>query len=134
VPKRLTWHPAPDTVLGWTPDGKRILFSSTRSSYSRFAELYTVSPQGGLEEKLQLPIGFEAAYSPDGGETTPIWIANLACSHVEKVPRVNSNDFNPMWIGDKIYFLPDRDGPITLYCYDTRSKSVKPVLDNNGWI
>ena len=21
VPRRLTWHPAPDTVLGWTPDG-----------------------------------------------------------------------------------------------------------------
>jgi tricorn protease len=153
VPKRLTWHPAPDNVLGWTPDGKRILFSSTRSSYSRFAELYTVSPQGGLEEKLPLPMGFEAGYSPDGthlaylpvapafrswkhyrgGETTPIWIANLADSHVEKVPRDNSNDFNPMWIGDKIYFLSDRDnGPITLYCYDTRSKSVKRVLENNG--
>src|SRR5512138_1451877 len=22
VPKRLTWHPSPDRVLGWTPDGK----------------------------------------------------------------------------------------------------------------
>src|ERR1700730_6809443 len=66
VPKRLTWHPAPDNVLGWTPDGKRILFSSTRTSYSRFAELFTVSPEGGLEEKLPLPMGFEAAYSPDG--------------------------------------------------------------------
>src|SRR3954470_15735017 len=24
VPKRLTWHPAPDQVLGWTPDGKAV--------------------------------------------------------------------------------------------------------------
>ena len=34
VPKRLTWHPGPDNVLGWTPDGKRILFSSSRTAFS----------------------------------------------------------------------------------------------------
>ena len=27
VPKRLTWHPAPDRVLGWTPDGKQVFAS-----------------------------------------------------------------------------------------------------------
>src|SRR5579875_2057235 len=31
-PKRLTWHPAADTVEGWTPDGKSILFASTRAT------------------------------------------------------------------------------------------------------
>src|SRR4051794_7573410 len=25
-PKRLTWHPGPDTVQGWTSDGKAVLF------------------------------------------------------------------------------------------------------------
>src|SRR5262249_7651416 len=40
VPKRLTWHPAPDTVLGWTSDGKRIMFSSPRTAYSRFSEMF----------------------------------------------------------------------------------------------
>ena len=66
VPKRLTWHPDPDTALGWTRDGKRVLFSSTRTSYSRFRELYLVGLDGGLEEKLPLPMGFEAAFSPIG--------------------------------------------------------------------
>src|ERR1019366_2618952 len=56
VPKRLTWHPAADRVLGWTPDGKRIIFSSSRNAYSRFAELYTVPAEGGVEEKLPLEI------------------------------------------------------------------------------
>src|SRR5713226_5587311 len=66
VPRRLTWHPAPDVALGWTPDGKRVLFTSPRTSYSRFSELFTVSAdEGGLEEKLPLPMGFEAAFSPD---------------------------------------------------------------------
>src|SRR5277367_6268731 len=42
VPKRLTWHPASDRVLGWTPDSKRIVFSSPRTSYSRFNQMFTV--------------------------------------------------------------------------------------------
>ena len=32
VPKRLTWHPSADSVMGWTRDGKRILFSSPRTA------------------------------------------------------------------------------------------------------
>src|SRR5260370_25921707 len=55
IPKRLTWHPAADQALGWTPDGKRVLFSSFRG-YTFFAELYTAGLDGGLEEKLPLPM------------------------------------------------------------------------------
>ena len=29
VPKRLTWHPAHDAAVGWTPDGKNVLFVSS---------------------------------------------------------------------------------------------------------
>ncbi|HUE23938.1 MAG TPA: PDZ domain-containing protein [Bryobacteraceae bacterium] len=152
VPKRLTWHPAADITLGWTPDGKRILFSSTRTSYSRLRELFTVGLEGGMAEKVDLPMGFEGAYSPDGtqlayvpisraftawkryrgGQATPIWIATLATGHIEKVPREGSNDFNPMWAAGEVYFLSDRDGPVTLYAYDTRSKQVKRLLDNDS--
>ena len=51
-------------VLGWTPDGKNIMFSSPRNSYSRFADLFTVPADGGVEEKLPLPdadSGFDVA-------------------------------------------------------------------------
>jgi tricorn protease len=37
-----------------------------------------------------------------------------------------------MWIGDKVYFLSDREGPVTLFSYDTKSKKVDRVLENNG--
>src|ERR1700719_4255569 len=40
-PRRLTWHPAPDETLGWTPNGQSILFRSNRNSYSRFSQLFT---------------------------------------------------------------------------------------------
>jgi len=152
TPRRLTWHPAPDTVLGWTPDGKRILFTSPRTAYSRFAELFTVGLDGGLPEKVPLPMGYEAAYSPDGsrlayvplprafyawkryrgGRTTSIWLADLATGRIEKVPRDNSNDYSPMWVGDRVYFLSDRSGPVSLFCYETRSRQVKQVIPNTG--
>ena len=141
-PRRLTYHPSSDVALGWTPDGKRILFRSTRNSYSRFERLFTVSVDGGFPTELPLPMGVEASFSADasqiayvprwnrrlgaapnyiaiqhyrGGQTAPIWIANLSDSSIVKVPRDNSNDFNPMWIGGKIYFLSDREGAVSLF-------------------
>ncbi len=152
VPRRLTWHPAADAVLGWTSDGRRVLFTSGRTAYSGFNELFTVGLDGGLEERLPLPMGYEASYARDGkrlayvpisrafyawkryrgGRATPIWIADLADSRIEKVPRENSNDFNPMWIGDKVYFLSDRLGPVSLFVYDATSKNVDRVLPNDG--
>ena len=152
VPKRLTWHPSPDVVLGWSADGKRILFSSNRESYAGFMQLFTTDLNGGFPERIPLPWGWEAAYSPDGsrlayvpmrraftawkqyrgGDTTPIWLATVADSKIEKVPRENSNDYNPMWVGGKVYFLSDRNGPVTLFSYDTRNKQVKEEVKNTG--
>ena len=37
-----------------------------------------------------------------------------------------------MWLGDKVYFLSDRDGPITLFAYDTKAKKVTQVIENAG--
>ena len=153
VPKRLTYHPGADEVVGWTPDGKSVLFLSTRSSYYRFnAKLYAVPLEGGFPTEYPLPIVAAASLSPDGshiayvphpqwqrawkryrgGQTTPIWIADLKDSQVEKVPRENSNDFNPMWVGDTVYFLSDRNGAVSLFAYDTRRKQVSEAVRNDG--
>jgi len=152
IPHRLTWHPSADIMLGWTPNGKEILFASGRTAFSRFRELFTVSRSGGFPKKLPLPMGFEGSYSPDGshiayvpirrafyawkryrgGTATPIWIADLKNSSIEKVLRTDSNDYNPMWIEDKVYFLSDRDGPVSLFAYDVKTKKVNRLLDNEG--
>ena len=159
-PRRLTFHPGTDVAVGWTPDGKRVLIRSTRSSYSRFEKLFTVPVEGGFPTELPLPMGVQGSYSADGsriayvpswnrrlgagpayiaikryrgGHTAAVWIANLSDSSIAKVPRENSNDFNPLWIGDKIYFLSDRNGPVTLFAYDTRTKEVKELVKNDGY-
>ncbi|HUK88954.1 MAG TPA: PDZ domain-containing protein, partial [Blastocatellia bacterium] len=152
APKRLTYHPGPDQAVGWTPDGTRVLFRSTRKSVSGYQRLFTVSVDGGFPDELPLPLAYEGSFSPDathiayqpltrwqpdwkryhGGQTAPIWIARLSDSAVEKLPRENSNDFNPMWVGNKIYFLSDRGGPMTLYSYDLGTKQVAEVVSNTG--
>lgn len=152
-PTRLTYHPGADVAVGWTPDGKSVLFRSRRDSYSDPDQLFTVPATGGFPTKLPLPMGERGSYSPDGthlayvpnfrwepfwqgyrgGQTTPVWIANLADSSVVKVPRENSNDNDPMWIGHAVYFLSDRSRPVTLFAFDTQTQKVKQVLNNDGF-
>jgi tricorn protease len=152
IPKRLTYHPVPDSVRGWTPDGRQILFESYRNSNNPTPRLFTVPAAGGLATEVPLPMGVAGSYSADGtqlayvptiqwqaawkkyrgGQTKPIWIARLSDSSIEKLPRDNSNDSNPMWIGNKIYFLSDRNGAVTLYSYDTGSKKVTQAIPNSG--
>jgi tricorn protease len=155
VPRRITHHPDPDVPVGWTHDGKEIIFRSARSSYGRFLRLFSVPVDGGEASELPLPMAEDGALSPDGkriayvpfsnkpqfpgrfrplknyrgGSASPLWIANLNDSSINKVERTTSNEFCPMWIGDTIYFLSDRDGAATIYACDGAGKSVRRVLD-----
>ena len=64
---------------------------------------------------------------------TPIWIVNLKTLDLVKVPRENSNDSNPVWVGDAVYFLSDRNGPVSLFRYDVGSKAVTQVVPNKSY-
>jgi tricorn protease len=77
-----------------------------------------------------MPFGTWSHYR--GGTSSPIWIANLSDSQIERVPRKDSVDQNPVWIGDAIYFLSDRNGIPTIFSYDTKSKEVTEVIPNRG--
>jgi tricorn protease len=156
VPRRLTHHPAVDEVVGWSPDGKSVLFRSSRNSYSRFNRLFTVSLEGGLPRELPLPTAEFGAFSPDGkhiayvpldnnrrlsaigwkryrgGKASRVWIVNLTDLNLDQVPRETSNDGNPMWVGGKVYFLSDRSGPFTLFSYDPKNKKIEQALASNG--
>jgi tricorn protease len=150
VPKRLTWHPFADLVEGFTPDGKEVLFLSQRSMHTgRFTQLFTVPLEGGFPEQLVIPNAYHSCYSPDGthmaytpvrevfrewknyrgGTMSRIWIFSFADYSKTEIPRPEGgcNDIEPMWIGDLIYFLSDRNGEFNLFSYDAGSGEVKQL-------
>ncbi|HEX5702596.1 MAG TPA: PDZ domain-containing protein [Pyrinomonadaceae bacterium] len=154
-PRRLTYHPGPDRVRGWTPDGRRVLFASGRVGAPQpYFRLWTIGLDGGLPEALPMPRAFSGVYSPDGrrvaheefstafipawyeasywknyrgGRTHPIRVMTLADHSIEKLPWTNSNDTDPMWIGNTIYFLSDRNGMVNLFSYRADTKQVAQV-------
>jgi tricorn protease len=153
VPRRLTWEPTGSQVTGWTPDGKDVLFTSGHASKSVYPRLFKIRADGvGPAEVLPLPSvdwgsfssdGSTLAYVPvrqwqaawkhyRGGQTSQVWLANMKTLDVEKVPRENSNDSSPVWLGSTVYFLSDRNGSVSLFDYDTKSKQVQQVLENHG--
>jgi tricorn protease len=154
VPKRLTWEPTGNQAVGWTPDGKDVLFSSGHASYSDFPRLFRTHADGtGSPVVLPLPSATTGAYSSDGntlayvpvaqwqsawkhyrgGQTTPVWLVDMKTLDLVKIPRENSNDSSPVWEGSTVYFLSDRNGPVSLFSYDTNSKQVQQVVDNHGY-
>ena len=151
-PKRLTWHPGADVVDGWTSDGKSIIFYSRRDSFSRYAQIYTISVNGSFPELLPFPMGTFASFSADGkhiaytplvnafttwrryrgGLTNYIWIYNKSDNSVKKIPHPNCTDTYPVWIGDEIYFLSDRDRVMNLYSFNTKKDEVKQITKFEG--
>ena len=152
-PKRLTYHPSPDIVQGWTPDGRKVFFKSGRTSHNRkFNTLFTVATDGGFPEELPIPMAEFADWSPDGrfiaynpiyqfwqpnwrryrgGTAPPVWIVNLQDCSYKEIPRHDSNDMYPVWIGETVYFLSDRNRVMNLFAYNTRSGNLKQV-SNHG--
>lgn len=150
VPKRLTYHPGADVVQGFAPDGKSVMFTSPRAAFNnRYRKLFTVPVAGGVETELEVPNAARAAWSPDGksivynpfspaflqwkhyrgGTNSILWLFNRADKSVVRIPQpaTHSNDVDPVWIGDIIYFRSDRDGEFNLYAYDVKSREVRAL-------
>jgi tricorn protease len=139
-PTRLTYHPYQDLMRGWTPDGKSVLFTSTRESiHARVSRLFTVPLAGGLPTALPMHMAYRGAFSPDGkrlaytpyaepfwswkryrgGMTLPVWVLDMATyDHVE-IPHENASDTFPCWLGEDVYFLSDRAGVMNVFRWQT---------------
>lgn len=148
-PTRLTWHPSPDVVQGWTPDGKSIVFSSTRATWAPSAapKFYTVPAAGGVEEAMPMPRANQGKISPDGkriayrmpsswdeerrnyrgGQNKPIWILDLKTFALDTTPFSGSKEMDPVWVGDAVLFLSDRDGVSNVWSFDTKTRDLRQL-------
>ncbi len=152
-PRRLTWHPSPDLATGWTPDGSAVVFASFRAGapvpHPKFwtVPLEADLEDGGLPTAMPMPRAWTGKFSPDGGsfayepilsweaewrnyrggQNRPIWVLDLEDLSLDKLPWEGSNDGQPVWIGDTIYFLSDRDWAVNVWSYDTNTAELRQL-------
>lgn len=137
-------------VMAWSPDGKKIVYRSRKQSFNAFrGQLFTVPSTGGLSEEIPLSDGGFCSYSPGGeklafnwvfrefrtwkyyrgGMADDIRIYDFKSGEVEKITDSPAQDIIPMWIGNEIYFLSDRDRTMNLFAYDTESGETRKVTN-----
>lgn len=148
-PKRLTWHPSSDLVQGWTPDGGAVVFASPRATWapSGVPRFWSVPKDGGVETEMPMPRANQGKISPDGkrvayrmasswdeerrnyrgGQNKPIWILDLNTFALDTTPFTGSKEMDPVWVGDAVYFLSDRDGVSNVWAYNTASRALTQV-------
>ncbi len=135
-------------VMGWTPDGKSITYRSRKQSFNAFkGQLFNVSAEGGLSSELPLSEGGFCSYSPDGsklafnrvfrefrtwkyykgGMADDVWIFDFNSKEVKNITANDAQDIFPMWAGDEIFFLSDRDRTMNLFVYNTKSGETQKV-------
>ncbi|MGE3274562.1 MAG: PDZ domain-containing protein [Vicinamibacterales bacterium] len=148
-PARLTWHPGADLVQGWTPDGTRVLFSSPRQTWApnQTPRFWTVPVTGGPPEPMALPRGYQGKIASDGrhiayrmntswdeerrnyrgGQNRPVWIVDLQSYDLVSPPWTDSEDIDPVWVGDTVYFISDRDGVANVWRYAPATQALAQV-------
>lgn len=137
-------------VMGWTPGGEQILFRSRKKEFNSFkGQLFLTHPEGDLAEQLPLPRGGFASYSPcgtklaynrvfrefrtwkryRGGMADDVWIYDFETKETTRITDTDAQDIIPMWHGNNIYFISDRDerGRMNLYVYNLETKETRQL-------
>ncbi|MGB5846855.1 MAG: hypothetical protein WBH40_00115, partial [Ignavibacteriaceae bacterium] len=137
-------------ILDWTPDGKNVLFRANRLPWGkRMGKYFTISVDGGFEKPLQIPEGGGGMLSPDGtkmvytpidrewrtwkryrgGRAQNVWIYDLVNNTSEQITNDIGTEYQPVWVGDKIYYSSDETGTLNLTSYDLSSKQSAAVTN-----
>jgi tricorn protease len=148
IPTRLTWYPAASYARGWTADGKKVIYASTRETAPvGYCRLWEVPAVGGPSGLLPAPWGFDGTVSSDGkkmaiervnrwdvewrhyrgGQNTALQILDLNNLSEKIIPNEGSMDLHPVWLGAEIYFLSDRDFTMNVWAFNTATSALRQV-------
>lgn len=140
-------------IFDWSPDNKKILVRANRLPWGeRGGRPYWVSADGGMEEPLAIPETGGGMLSPDGnkfvytpidrefrtwkrsrgGRAQDVWIYDLQNNTSEQITTSPATDHQPVWIGEDIYFISDRDYQLNLYKYVKGAQPIK-ITDHQGY-
>jgi tricorn protease len=161
-PRRLTWHPGTDVPTGWTADGRAVTFISRRETENgRSGQLYHAALEGGYPTKRMEARIYNGVYDANderlayipfgpaynglfggssgwkgyrGGTTPPILIMDIRAGAVTTVPGGGATNFDPIWLGDALYYISDRDrGRFNVYRYDPSTGRIVRVSNEAVW-
>lgn len=137
-----------NVVLDWTPDSRSIMIRANRTPWGeRMGKYFLVNLEGGLEMPLAIPEAGMGHLSPDGhkvvytpierdfrnwkrykgGRAQDVWIYDLDKNASDRITDFPGTDQQPLWIGEKIYFVSDRDLTLNLYTFDLKSRNIEQV-------
>jgi tricorn protease len=138
-------------VMTWR-DNKTILFRSRMVEPNSFiGQLFLASTDGSVHEQLPLPRGGFASFSPDGkklaynrvfrefrtwkryrgGQADDVWIFDFATKELTNITNNPAQDIIPMWHGNTVYFISDRDDNrrFNLYSFNLTTKETKRLTE-----
>lgn len=134
--------------MTWTPDGQGVIYRN-RISDSFDGQLWQAPLDGTMAQQLPLPEGGFCCYSPDGkklaynrvmrefrtwkyyrgGMADDIWIWDMQAQKISNVTNNVAQDIIPMWIGDEIYYISDRDKTMNIFVYNTATGATTKVTN-----
>ncbi|NTV62024.1 MAG: peptidase, partial [Oscillochloris sp.] len=134
--RRLTFLGAQRTqVVGWSPDGSEIIFSSEAGQpFAGMPHLFAVPHLGGEPRLLPTGPALSISYGPAGGAviarnvtdlarwkryrgglTGDLWVDPDGGGHWRRLITLNGNLAAPIWIGERIFFVSDHEGVGNMY-------------------
>ncbi|MFI4881130.1 MAG: S41 family peptidase [Phycisphaerales bacterium JB064] len=142
VPQRVTHHPANEQPTQWHDSGI-LFFMSGTAGLGRQQEVFRVSPEGGLPERLPVPYGANGVLSDDGqwlaytpiqrdartwkryrgGMASDIWLFNINTNESRQITDWEGTDSLPMWHDNSVYYVSDAgdDHRLNIWRYDVGS-------------
>lgn len=142
----------PNNIVMTWKDNEHIVFRTRMKTFNDFTgSLYVVNTKGNLPEELPFPRGGWCSFSPDGkkiaynrifrefrtwkyykgGMADDIWIFDFDTKTTTNITNNEHQDIFPMWYGNKIYFLSDRNRTMNLFVYDLDSKTTSQLTEFN---
>ncbi len=136
-------------VMTWR-DNNSIVYRSRKKTFNDFkGQLFVANINGGISEELPLPCGGFCSYNSDktqlaynqifrefrtwkyyrGGMADDVWIYDFKTKQTTNITNNVAQDIQPMWFGDRIYFLSDRDRTMNLFCYDINTKQTRKITN-----
>lgn len=153
-PKRLTFDGVSAHVIGFSPDGAKVYFSSQRRSLSRGRALYEIDAQGGDPRPLALGDGVWFSHEQEGpgrlvgrhshdlarwkryrgGLAATIWIDPKGEGQWQRLFAQETAGFaRPLWVQGRLWFISDLEGYGNLYSSAPDGSDLKRHTEHTGF-